>query len=569
MASDVVLSSALRSNLLSLQNTQSLIDKTQLTLSTGRRVNSALDNPQNFFGAQSLNNRASDLSRLLDGLGQSISAIEQADNAVEALTTLVQQADSVAQQARDALAAGAQEAKIQGDVRLDNVDTLTDRTGIDDGDEFTISYIDTNDTVVDHTITIKTTVAAADQVQSGEELVTEINGIRDSAGNQVFEAGFDAAGNLQITELTGQSFQLDFNDGASSDPELASALGFGAFDTQNFEVEPLANSADLTRITIGATNALTTVSLYDVSDDKIADRTTILDNISSKASGAVNDVFQGGPGDGLQIAINGGTLQTVFVEPTTATVQDLIDGINTNNNLNQQIEASFDEASGQITIRAISADVTSIKFSATDTGADEETRVDLLEMGIGLRNLYNSPANVKSTETITLGSAAGQLAELENEYENIRTQIDQLVDDSSFRGTNLLNGDDLITVFNEERTNSLTTEGVIFTSAGLGLSEVSFARSSTVENALDEVAGALNKVRSFGGTLANDLSIIQTRQNFTQATINTLSGAADKLTIADQNEEGAKLLALQTRQQLGVTSLALASQSQQAVLRLF
>ena len=68
MVSEVTLAPALRNNLLSLQNTQRLIDDTQLRLATGLRVNSALDNPQNFFTSQSLNNRASDLTRLLDGI---------------------------------------------------------------------------------------------------------------------------------------------------------------------------------------------------------------------------------------------------------------------------------------------------------------------------------------------------------------------------------------------------------------------------------------------------------------------------------------------------------------------
>ena len=96
MSSDVVLSSALRSNLLTLQNTQNQIDRTQFRLATGKKVNSALDNPQNFFTAQSIGNRANDLSRLLDGIGQSIRAIEAADNGVSALTGLLEQADSIA-----------------------------------------------------------------------------------------------------------------------------------------------------------------------------------------------------------------------------------------------------------------------------------------------------------------------------------------------------------------------------------------------------------------------------------------------------------------------------------------
>ena len=83
------------------------------------------------------------------------------------------------------------------------------------------------------------------------------------------------------------------------------------------------------------------------------------------------------------------------------------------------------------------------------------------------------------------------------------------------------------------------------------------------------VREALGLVRNFGSTLANDLSVIQARETFTKGIINTLTEGSDKLTVADQNEEGAKLLALQTRQSLGVTALSLASQSQQSILRLF
>ena len=86
MTSDVVLTAALRNNLLSLQKTQTSIDKTQLNLATGRKVNSALDGPQAFFASQALNNRASDLTRLLDGIGQSIQVIKAADNGITALT---------------------------------------------------------------------------------------------------------------------------------------------------------------------------------------------------------------------------------------------------------------------------------------------------------------------------------------------------------------------------------------------------------------------------------------------------------------------------------------------------
>ena len=124
MSSDVVLTSALRNNLLSLQNTQRLIDDTQLRLATGLKVNSALDNPQNFFTAQSLNNRASDLNRLLDGIGQSIRTIETADGGVSALTSLIEQSQSVVNSARDELAASEGEARITGGLDLSDFTDL-------------------------------------------------------------------------------------------------------------------------------------------------------------------------------------------------------------------------------------------------------------------------------------------------------------------------------------------------------------------------------------------------------------------------------------------------------------
>ena len=91
MADDIILSSAVRSNLLSLQNTSYNIDTTQTRLSSGLRVSSPLDDAAAFFAATGLNNRASDLSDLKDNIDQSISAIEAAVNGLEAITELVEQ----------------------------------------------------------------------------------------------------------------------------------------------------------------------------------------------------------------------------------------------------------------------------------------------------------------------------------------------------------------------------------------------------------------------------------------------------------------------------------------------
>ena len=101
MTNKIALTASMRSNLLSLKNTQSLLDKTQDRLSTGYKVNSAMDNPSSYFTAQALNSRADDLSTLLDSIGQAISTLETADQGITTLQEFVEQAKSVANSARD------------------------------------------------------------------------------------------------------------------------------------------------------------------------------------------------------------------------------------------------------------------------------------------------------------------------------------------------------------------------------------------------------------------------------------------------------------------------------------
>ncbi len=94
----IVLSASVRQNLLSLQSTASLLATTQNDLSTGNKVNSALDNPTNFFTAQGLNNRASDISNLLDGIGNGVQVLQAANTGITSLQSLVSSAQSIANQ---------------------------------------------------------------------------------------------------------------------------------------------------------------------------------------------------------------------------------------------------------------------------------------------------------------------------------------------------------------------------------------------------------------------------------------------------------------------------------------
>src|ERR1041384_1119623 len=100
MASNITLSAGVRANLLSLQNTAQLMQTTQNRLATGKKVNSALDNPMNFFTSSSLSARASDLGNLLDAMGTGIQTIQAANNGLTAITSLVNQLQATVSQAR-------------------------------------------------------------------------------------------------------------------------------------------------------------------------------------------------------------------------------------------------------------------------------------------------------------------------------------------------------------------------------------------------------------------------------------------------------------------------------------
>src|SRR5262249_4687937 len=99
MSGDIVLSAGVGSNLLTLQLTSDLMSRTQQPLSTGTKVNSALENPINFFTSSALTNRANDLSSLLDGVSNGINTLEAADNGISAIKKLVENAQAIAMQA--------------------------------------------------------------------------------------------------------------------------------------------------------------------------------------------------------------------------------------------------------------------------------------------------------------------------------------------------------------------------------------------------------------------------------------------------------------------------------------
>ena len=178
----------------------------------------------------------------------------------------------------------------------------------------------------------------------------------------------------------------------------------------------------------------------------------------------------------------------------------------------------------------------------------------------------------------TLVAGGDPVASLVSQYATLMSQIDQLQNDAGYKGINLLNTTDTLTV-SFEGTNKLEVNGFNGTVAGLGVNaraggtavgvDGDWTTAGNIDADIALLDKAVKKLEAEASSLASSLSIVTTRQEFTANMMNTLSTGADNLTLADMNEEGANMLMLQTQQALGTSALSMAAQTAQAVLRLF
>lgn len=173
-------------------------------------------------------------------------------------------------------------------------------------------------------------------------------------------------------------------------------------------------------------------------------------------------------------------------------------------------------------------------------------------------------------------SDTGTRSQLAIQFNDLLTQVNSLVNDATFNGTNLIGATStsLIVYFNEDNTSKLTITSVnlsINTSGGISIATAgnAFVSDFDINSQVSQLQTALTKLRNTASGFGNNVSVIQTRQDFTTNLITTLQTASDNLVLADINEEGANLQALQARNQLGITSLGISGQLAQAILRLF
>lgn len=196
---------------------------------------------------------------------------------------------------------------------------------------------------------------------------------------------------------------------------------------------------------------------------------------------------------------------------------------------------------------------------------------------IKISNSKGIVANVSGTISgITFNGEIGNSTRTTSmkQYNEILDQIDQLAKDSGYKGINLLQGNSLKVVFNEDHSSYLTINGTFADTSDEGL-KISRAEDWTnpdneaIDASISELENAITSLRNMASEFGNNYSIVENRENFTESLINVLEEGSDKLTLADMNEESANMLALRTRQQLAINSLSLASQAAQSVLSLF
>ena len=483
--SAITLTAAVRSNLLALQDTTTNQATTQQRLATGKKVNSALDNPTNYFTAAALSARAGQLTQLLDQMTSGINTIKAASNGLDSITATLQSMQATVTQARQ------------------------------DASWTASSY--TIDSTTIGTTALKSLTFSGGALTAPVSL--SLNGVSKSAGT----AGLNGATSTIVTGGTLTIQAADLNGG------VAFSVSVTAGDTLTQVVNNINAAAG---DTVAATSTAGVI---------FTDNVGLTMSITASVAGLSTHIGTNGTTNAVTTGalVAGNPVHTVDQMVTLFQNTQALSGF-----------VKLINNAGQLQVQNLST------ASLTATGANS-TKVD---------------GNAAGTTTI-----AGNATRLNliTQFNQLRDQLDKTAQDSSFNGVNLLNGDQLKLYFNETSTSSISvqsTNALGISSSTLSVSTgtaLEFQSNSQLDTRLARLQASVTTVASQASAFGSNLSIVQNRQNFTNNMINTLQTGADGLTLADGNLEGANMLALQTRQQLSIQALSLASQANQAVLRLF
>ena len=244
------------------------------------------------------------------------------------------------------------------------------------------------------------------------------------------------------------------------------------------------------------------------------------------------------------ITVGDGTTTATYTADASPTLQEFLDAVN--NQAGLLVDAYLD-AAGNVVLEAQSSNSIIIGGSSNPT---EKAQIGL----------------VAGTITGALNTTRQALAV---QFDQIRTQIDQAIADASYNGKNLINGGSLT------GTSEMVISGVTYSATVLGIpaatsgSGTQFQGDVEINAALTALGNAINTLNGRAAVLESQMSVIEARQDFNTALVDTLTAGADQLLLADIEEESAVLLALQTRQDLATTALSIAASADRSSLLLF
>jgi flagellin len=600
--SDITLSAGVRQNLLALQNTTAQTNVVNEALATGKKVNSALDNPSSYFTSQSLSNRASDLGSLLDSIGQAVQTLNAADQGITSLTSLVQSAKSIATQAEQASKGTVNYTNITGSVAIaadrsrvtstatvaaaDTADAnpsvkgsysinLTSLAGASDGN--TLQLTDGTTTATFQYLTSSTETATGSDVG-----FTNAATFKTALTTAFSNATVSGTNTVSIQTTSAQDYSTNYTATGS-----AALTGLGSATTaNNGDVLTVSDGSHTGTFRYVTTAGVAASGTYSNASDLAAAINNANSAVSSDvtASSATGGYLQLDSAKTVTIS-TGGTLSTDLGFSTSgttdnynATLAGLSGSLTVQAGSDTANTLSFGTGNGQIstltqlsTALASITDITGSVNGSSKINFAPESSANVTVGGASTVLTALGLAAGTTTPTSQVATASTTRSSLQSQYNNLLTQIDQLAGDSSYNGVNLLNGDNLKVTFNETGTSSLTIAGVNLNSTGLGLSQVSgtgFQDNNVIDSTIKGLNTALDTLRSQASSFGSNLTTVQTRQDFTNNLISTLQTGSDNLVLADTNQEGADLLALQTRQQLSTTALSFSSQADQAILKI-
>jgi flagellin len=540
--SAIVLSASVRQNLLSLQSTASLLATTQNDLATGNAVNSALDNPTSYFTAESLSNRASDISNLLDSIGNGVQVLQAANTGITSLQSLVSNAQSIANQVLQAptgysTKSSAITAAIAGATAQNLLGTQNYTNGTFTGTSLTDGS--GNPATIFTPLTGPAASRLGTLLTTSDDLIVNGETISFNSGAGTTFSSTGASIDLTTGTLGNILTAIDTITGTTT----ASLSG---------DHLVLASGTAASGVTIGgSSNAL--VALAVTTGGVSAGLSSNLTSIATTGTDLLGaDTAPLSPGSTLDIASTGGGAAT------SITFGSGTGQVSTLNELNTALAANNLQASiastGAITITTTNNAASSTIGAITTTGTGNPFS------GLTIAGPVADP-NSQATRNSLIA-----------QYNQVLAQINTTAQDSSFNGINLLNGDTLDLTFDETGASKLSISGVTFNDAGLGLSSLTSGTDFLDNNSANIVLSALTRasttLRTEASALGSNLSVVEIRQDFNKSLINVLQTGASNLTLADPNEEAANSQALSTRQSIAVSALALANQSQQSVLQL-